>query len=71
LDCALIRAVDQSVRATVILAGILDVAHKLGHRVVADGVETLEQVLALRELGCDFVQGSFLGEPTPKPGPAG
>jgi EAL domain-containing protein (putative c-di-GMP-specific phosphodiesterase class I) len=67
IDGSLIRSLNRSARARVILDGILEVAHRLGHRVVAEGVELVEQVHTLRELGCDLVQGAFVGEPAREP----
>ena len=42
---------------------VLQIARTLRLPVVAEGVETLEQEHALRELGCDFAQGFLLGKP--------
>ncbi len=42
---------------------VVRLAHGLGARVVAEGVETAEQLDALRRLGCDSVQGFLLGRP--------
>jgi diguanylate cyclase (GGDEF)-like protein len=42
---------------------ILQIAHSLQMAVVAEGVETIEQYLALRDLGCDFLQGYFIAQP--------
>lgn len=46
-----------------IVEGIVSLAHRLGLRVVAEGVETPEQMRALVELGCDFAQGFVCGAP--------
>ena len=46
-----------------IVAAILAMAHSLGMVVVAEGVETEAQLRALEELGCDQMQGYFLGRP--------
>jgi EAL domain-containing protein (putative c-di-GMP-specific phosphodiesterase class I) len=42
---------------TTIVAAIVNVAHTLGMRVIAEGVETAEQRDILIELGCDEMQG--------------
>jgi diguanylate cyclase (GGDEF)-like protein len=46
-----------------IVAAIINVAHTLGMRVVAEGVETESQREVLRELGCDEMQGYLLARP--------
>jgi EAL domain-containing protein (putative c-di-GMP-specific phosphodiesterase class I) len=48
-------------RAVVIAA--ISLAHSLGMRVVAEGVETAEQANAVIELGCDEIQGFFFSKP--------
>ena len=48
-----------------IVEAIILLAHKLDLQVVAEGVETLEQLETLRSLGCDTVQGYYLGKPVP------
>ncbi|MFV2056103.1 MAG: EAL domain-containing protein [Thiohalomonadales bacterium] len=45
---------------TVILLG-----HKLGMKVVAEGVETLEHLTLLNSLGCDLAQGYYISRPIP------
>jgi diguanylate cyclase (GGDEF)-like protein/PAS domain S-box-containing protein len=42
---------------------IIALAHSLGMDVVAEGVETEEQLVALRRLGCQYAQGFFLSRP--------
>jgi diguanylate cyclase (GGDEF)-like protein/PAS domain S-box-containing protein len=46
-----------------IVASIIHLAHDLGLDVVAEGVESAETYRRLTELGCDCVQGYYLGEP--------
>jgi EAL domain-containing protein (putative c-di-GMP-specific phosphodiesterase class I) len=48
-----------------IVRSIIELAHNLGLRVVAEGIETGEVCSQLRELGCDEGQGYFLGYPVP------
>ncbi len=46
-----------------IVAAVIDLAHGLGLSVVAEGVETPEQLAELERLGADRVQGFYLGRP--------
>lgn len=48
-----------------IVAAIIAVAHALGLLAIAEGVETSDQLLRLRELGCDTVQGYLFSRPLP------
>nr|WP_314444883.1 EAL domain-containing protein [uncultured Sphingomonas sp.] len=47
----------------VIVRSVIELAHGLGLQVTAEGVETVEQLAALRALGCDLVQGYLLAQP--------
>ncbi len=49
--------------ATVIFDAINNLAHSLNLNVVAEGVETQEQLDRLRQRGVDYAQGYFIGEP--------
>jgi EAL domain-containing protein (putative c-di-GMP-specific phosphodiesterase class I) len=40
-------------------------AHSLGIRVTAEGIETAEAFLLLQEQGCDAAQGYYIGRPMP------
>ncbi|MBZ0104507.1 MAG: EAL domain-containing protein [Sulfuricella denitrificans] len=48
-----------------IVTAIITMAHNLGLKVIAEGVETAQQLQRLHELGCDRAQGFFLGRPVP------
>jgi diguanylate cyclase (GGDEF)-like protein len=46
-----------------IVQSVIELAHRMGLRVVAEGVESESQLAILRGLGCDEVQGHVLGRP--------
>ena len=48
-----------------VLRFIMDLARWMKLSVVAEGVETKEQLERLREIGCDYVQGYFFARPMP------
>ena len=50
-------------KSEVISGDIISMAHKLGHQVIAEGVEHIKQVELLREFGCDKVQGFLFSKP--------
>jgi EAL domain-containing protein (putative c-di-GMP-specific phosphodiesterase class I) len=51
--------------AQLLVRGVVALADQLGIEVVAEGVETPEQLAALQEAGCGLVQGYLLGRPEP------
>jgi diguanylate cyclase (GGDEF)-like protein/PAS domain S-box-containing protein len=51
--------------AMTLVTTMISLAHSLGLTVVAEGVETEEQAAALRELGCDQLQGYLVRHPLP------
>ena len=48
-----------------IVTAVIDLAHSMGLETIADGVETKDQVAALRELGCETGQGRYFARPRP------
>ena len=48
-----------------IVESTISLAHRLGLSVIAEGVETLEQLQGLAAARCDFSQGYLLGRPVP------
>ena len=65
IDRSFVVAMLEDAAAEGIVRSIIALAHGLGLRVIAEGVETQAQLLKLRELGCDCVQGFLLGHPLP------
>ena len=51
--------------AAVIVRSTVELAHNLGLRIVAEGVEDRATLECLRELGCDEIQGHYLSRPVP------
>jgi diguanylate cyclase (GGDEF)-like protein len=51
--------------SSLLLGTIVGVAHALGHTVVAEGVETQEQVNVLSGISCDAIQGYYISQPVP------
>jgi len=49
-----------------VVAAIISMAHVLGKKTVAEGVESMEQLRTLRMLGCDCIQGYLTAKPMPE-----
>ena len=52
-------------RTAAIVAGTVELAHRLGIRIVAEGVEDEVTLTAMKELGCDETQGYLHSRPLP------
>jgi EAL domain-containing protein (putative c-di-GMP-specific phosphodiesterase class I) len=63
IDNALVRAVSNNSRAGMIAQSVVTLAKQLGHRVVAEGVETAELKSLALEWGCDEIQGYHIARP--------
>lgn len=65
IDKSLVDDIGKNSKSEAIVTAIVQMAHSLGHRVVAEGVETHEQYAFLRKARCDQVQGYLFGRPMP------
>jgi diguanylate cyclase (GGDEF)-like protein len=65
IDKLFVAGLPHNRKDVAVVIAILQLAHSLGMRTVAEGVETVEQLDSLRELGSDFAQGYLLGKPSP------
>ena len=65
IDQSFIRDIVNSPDDQAIARTIISIGHSLGLTVIAEGVETAEQLEFLRDLGCDEVQGYFINHPVP------
>ncbi|MGV9362009.1 sensor domain-containing protein [Amycolatopsis sp. NPDC003731] len=65
IDRSFITGIAESRDAEAIVTSIIAMAHAVDLTVIAEGVESAEQVELLRALGCDQAQGYHLGRPVP------
>jgi EAL domain-containing protein (putative c-di-GMP-specific phosphodiesterase class I) len=49
-----------------ILEGMVDIMHKMGMKIVVEGVETKEQLDAMLNMGVEFIQGFYFSRPVPE-----
>lgn len=63
IDKSFVRDVCENAGHAAIVSAIVAMAHSIGLKVVAEGVETQPQLDFLKALGCDLIQGYLLGRP--------
>jgi diguanylate cyclase (GGDEF)-like protein/PAS domain S-box-containing protein len=63
IDLLFVSQMLQSEQDAIIVSSTVTLAHNLGLKVVAEGVENRETLQRLREMGCDLAQGYFIGYP--------
>ena len=65
LDMAFIRDICNDTKAARLVGIIIEIARLLEVPVIAEGVETKEQMELLKELDCDIIQGYYFSRPVP------
>jgi len=65
IDRAFIINLGRNPQSAAIVRAVIDLGHGLEMSIVAEGVETIEQLVFLAKEGCDGVQGYLLGKPLP------
>lgn len=65
LDAEFFRSVDDITRSNLIVGETIALAKKLGMEIVAEGIETREQVDFLAKQDCDLIQGFYFSKPLP------
>ena len=66
IDMSLVRQIETNPKSRSILKSIIEMAHELGMKLVAEGAETEEQVAFLKENDCDYIQGYYYSKPLPE-----
>jgi EAL domain-containing protein (putative c-di-GMP-specific phosphodiesterase class I) len=67
IDNALTAGIQHSPARLRLVQALVDCAHELGAKVVAEGVERVDEFRAMADLGVDLGQGFYFGQPTERP----
>ncbi len=65
LDQSFVAGIRKNAMDTAIVQTVIDLAHTLGMKVIAEGVEGIDQAERLKEMGCELAQGYHYAEPLP------
>lgn len=63
IDKSFVQEICDNTDQKLIVSVMIDLSHKLGYKVVAEGVETKEQLELLKAMGCDIAQGYYFSKP--------
>ena len=63
IDKELTDGILKDLNTGIMTESVIAMAKKMGFETIAEGVETKEQLIRLKELGCDYIQGYLLGRP--------
>lgn len=65
IDKSFVQNLGRSPHSDAIVESMIDLAHRLGMSVVAEGVETINQLESLKRIECDSIQGYLISRPIP------
>ncbi|WP_461829137.1 EAL domain-containing protein [Aquifex sp.] len=65
IDISFIRDLTKGEKDRALVNAMVQMAHSLGLKTIAEGVETQEQLEILKEIGCDMAQGYYFSKPIP------
>ena len=63
LDMGFVKKIGKDQKSDAIVVSIIDLAHRMGMKVVAEGIENQQQSDFLRAYGCDYLQGFYYYKP--------
>ena len=66
LDMGFVQKIGLNRKNNNIIISLIELAHRLDLKVIAEGVETKEQADFLRNYGCDYFQGFYFAKPMPQ-----
>ena len=66
LEKEIVWAGFKSDKARIAIESTVAMIKKLNMQIVAEGVETIEQLECLLDMGCDFIQGYYFSKPVPE-----
>ena len=65
IDRSFVAGLADGRRNRIIMEMITELAHRMGMRVVAEGIERHDQLAMIRQIGCNFAQGFLFAPPMP------
>ena len=66
IDQSMTKAYFESMRAQFVVEAAVNMVHDMNLKMVAEGVETKDQLLAMEKIGVDYIQGYYFSQPLPE-----